>query len=552
MATSLNSVALTIVLLVAPAGALPQGAPTTPEAKLGGSTMLVGDQFGDSVSIDGDWALVGAPGRGSGVLLAVGVAYIFSRTGSTWTEQVELAPTVPVHGGIFGNDVALCGSTAAVAAHGSETVHIYVKSGTSWAEEAVIQGVTQISNSSFARCIDLDGDRLVVGIPTQAAVQFGPGLGAAKVYVRTGTTWSLEQTLLASDPGAGDKFGQSVSIDGNTILIGASLDDIAGLSRAGSAYVFTRSGSTWTEQVKLTASDKAADDQFGAAVSLSADQALIGAPRAAYSGFTFAGAVYDFRRAGSAWTEQGKVTPSDPGNFRQFGSAIDQSGINFVVGSPAPTFGAQGAHLFELCGGTWKELDQLQPFPFTGGPQFGWSVAVSGDTTIVGANQEPVGGTPAVGAAYVYRQQSAVASYCISGFSASGCAATLSATGIPSATAGSGFSVTAASIEGGQVGLLFLGFSGQQSTPWGTGSSTMCVAPPRIRAALLPVGGTAGSCDGSYQQDLNALWCTSCPKGMFNPGPGNAVEVQFWYSDPQNPLGPGSSLSDALEFCMGP
>jgi hypothetical protein len=140
-------------------------------------------------------------------------------------------------------------------------------------------------------------------------------------------------------------------------------------------------------------------------------------------------------------------------------------------------------------------------------------------------------------------------SYCTAGVSASGCQAVLSSTGTPSATATSGFSLTANNVEGTSDGLFFFGTNGRQANAWGNGTSLQCVIPPVLRGGLLSGVGTNGQCDGSSTQDLNTLWSLKPAK---NPGVGGVTQAQFWYRDPQNTSSQTTSLSDAVEFVVCP
>jgi hypothetical protein len=161
------------------------------------------------------------------------------------------------------------------------------------------------------------------------------------------------------------------------------------------------------------------------------------------------------------------------------------------------------------------------------------------------------GTAPLVDMGALERQPAAVV-YCTAGTSASGCQALLGASGTPSATAASGFTLLASGVEGAKDGLYFFGTNGRQANSWGNGTSFQCVVPPVKRAGLLPGSGTSGACDGSFAQDLNALWCPTCPKPQKNPGPGALVQAQLWYRDPQNTSNQTTSLSDALEFTLQP
>ena len=142
--------------------------------------------------------------------------------------------------------------------------------------------------------------------------------------------------------------------------------------------------------------------------------------------------------------------------------------------------------------------------------------------------------------------------YCTAGTSASGCTAAISSTGTASATAPSGFAVTAAGVEGLRNGLFLFGTNGQQANPWGNGTSYQCVVPPVTRAGAQAGSGTLGLCDGSFAQDLNALWCPSCPKSAVNPGAGARVQAQLWYRDPESTSNQATSLSNGLEVEVCP
>ncbi|MFC2031990.1 PKD domain-containing protein [Chloroflexota bacterium] len=195
------------------------------EIKLTASDGAADDSLGLSVSIDGDTALVGAAGDDDKGVYS-GSAYVYVRSGTTWTEQAKLTASDGAADDFFGYSVSISGDTALVGAY-------------------------------------LDDDN-------------GSNSGSTYVYVRSGTTWTQQAKLTASDGAADDSFGYSVSISGDTALVGACYDDDNG-SNSGSACVYVRSGTTWTQQAKLTASDGAADDFFGYSVSISGDTALVGA-----------------------------------------------------------------------------------------------------------------------------------------------------------------------------------------------------------------------------------------------------------------------------------
>ncbi len=142
--------------------------------------------------------------------------------------------------------------------------------------------------------------------------------------------------------------------------------------------------------------------------------------------------------------------------------------------------------------------------------------------------------------------------YCTAGTSASGCTATISSTGSASASAASGFTVTASLVEGSKAGIFFFAQNGMQAAPWGSGTSYQCVVPPVMRGGLIFGGGTVGGCDGTFSQDLNARWCPACPKPLQAPTAGVPLQIQLWYRDPLNTSNQTTSLSDALEVLPCP
>jgi hypothetical protein len=144
-------------------------------------------------------------------------------------------------------------------------------------------------------------------------------------------------------------------------------------------------------------------------------------------------------------------------------------------------------------------------------------------------------------------------SYCTAGVGASGCQAALSASGVPSATATSGFLLIATGVEGARDGLFFFGANGRQAAPWGSSGAFQCVQPPVSRTRLLQGFGTVGSCNNSMVDDLNAWWCSTCPRPAQKPGVGTLVQAQLWYRDPWNSKNStATNFSDAIEFSVLP
>jgi hypothetical protein len=201
----------------------------------------------------------------------------------------------------------------------------------SWAEGQKLLASDGGTLDEFGHSVSLDGDTVLIGAPANS--DNGAWTGSAYVFIRTGTTWAQQQKLLPSDSALDDTFGLCVSLDGDTALIGAGWDDNDNGVDSGSAYVFTRTGTTWTQQAKLLALDGAAGDCFGASVALSGDNALIGAVFDDDNGVDY-GYAYVFTRTGTTWTQQAKLLASDGAAGDQFsGYTSSISGNTVLIGA---------------------------------------------------------------------------------------------------------------------------------------------------------------------------------------------------------------------------
>jgi hypothetical protein len=318
---------------------------------LAGGTEIQ-EYLGNSVSISGDgsYAIAGAHGEdyinGVGGVWNSGRINIWVRSGSSWSSQAYIRAGDISADNYFGYkvDINNDGSYAIVGAHGVDTggtnagaAYIFTRSGTSWSQQQKLQSSDIQAGDLFgiSVAISSDGTYAIVG-----AYEENGGTGAAYIFTRSGSTWTEQAKIVASDPNSNDKFGWSVSIsnDNNYVIVGAVNDDEGG-DNAGAAYVFTRSGSTWTQQAKLIASDSQANDWFGYSVAISGDtnHAIVGSPYedTAGSSNNGPGASYIFSRSGSTWTEK-RIVRSPTGLEKDFfGISVTMSsdGSYAIVGA---------------------------------------------------------------------------------------------------------------------------------------------------------------------------------------------------------------------------
>lgn len=461
------------------------------------------DQFGSSVVLSGDGQTlaVGAfteSSNASGIdgnqaddsLVSAGAVYVFGRIGTTWAQQAYVKASNPDEGDSFGWGVALSddGNTLAVGAaressnaagiDGDQSddslgaagaVYVFVRNGNVWSQQAYIKAAHPGAADFFGDSLALsgDGDTLAVGALGEDSSATGidgdqtddslAGAGAVYIFSRTGSVWSQQTYIKASNPDSGDIFGQSVALasDSNTLVVGAigessSATGIDGaqnddsLSYAGAVYVFARDGETWSQQAYVKSSNPDENDHFGGRVAVSddGDTFVVGArwEDSSTTGINgsppndlepSAGAAYVFARDGGVWSQQAYVKASSTGWSDKFGVsvALSSDGDILAVGAEGQSGGAMGiegdadgsaphsgaVYVFVRTGGVWSQRAYVKASDTKAGDSFGYGCALSndGETLAVGAygedsNATGFGGNQAdvsihdAGAVYLY------------------------------------------------------------------------------------------------------------------------------------------------------
>ena len=355
------------------------------------------DYFGTSVSISGDYAIVGAPtdddqGADSGS------AYIFERSGAIWRQVTKLTASDGAASDRFGSSVSISGDHAVVGAHGdndngygSGSAYIFERTGTGWHQASKL---TANGGFAFGWSVSLSNDCAIVGSPQ--------GSGAAYIFERSGATWRQVAKLTASDGSASDSFGWSVSISDDYVIVGAIAADAKG-DRSGAAYVFERRDANWHQAAKLTASDGSALDWFGYSVSISAGHAVVGAYGNDDHGDE-SGSAYVFGRKATGWSQVTKLTASDGAASDYFGMSVSISGDYAIVGAYRDDdkgFGSGSVYVFERSGARWDEVFKLTARDGAPTDGFGWPVSLCGDYAIVGAYNNDDSGESS-GSAYIF------------------------------------------------------------------------------------------------------------------------------------------------------
>lgn len=449
--------------------------PIAQQALLMASNAEGNDNFGLRVAISGDTVVVGAPAEDSAApgingdqksngAPVSGAAYVFVRSGSNWVQQAYLKASNTGGGDRFGESVAISGDTVVVGADDEDSAapgvngdqadnnainagaaYVFVRSNGTWTQQAYLKASNPGTGDEFGSSVAIEGDLIVVGATREDSA--APGVngdqannaasdaGAVYVFVRSNGTWTQQAYLKASNPGAGDFFGNSVAISGSRVVVGAPFEDsnasgIGGnqndnsATSAGAAYVFVRfvvrpSGFAWAQQAYLKASNTGPEDDFGRSVAIEGDTIVVGAPGEDSIGnnpVADSGAAYVFVRSNNAWVQQAYLKASKAGGQDRLGVSVAISGDTAVVGAPYEDSAASGvngdpadnnasdsgaAYVFVRNNGTWTQQNYLKASNPGGQDGFGCSVAISNGTALIGALYAN-GGVQLSGAAYVF------------------------------------------------------------------------------------------------------------------------------------------------------
>lgn len=376
--------------------------------KLTASDAGAVDQFGNSVSVDGDIAVIGSwrddctadPNNNCGA------AYVYRFNGTDWVQEQKLMASDADEGDRFGESVSVHGDTVIIGATGDYcsgehcgSAYVFRFNGLNWTEEQKLTASDAAPISAFGSSVTINGNTAMIG-SSGAACASGLSCGAVYVFRFDSVTWNEVQKLTASNASLLSFFGTSVSLKGDVVVIGAPGTDCAAGDNCGSAYVFRFKGITWAEEQKLVASD-AAPSSFGRTVSVDGDAVLVGA-----RGDDCCGSAYAFRFTGTEWIEEQKLAASDAAALDNFGASVSVNGNMAVVGSRGDdcpqgiTCGA--AYVFHFDGTNWNQRQKLTASDASDDSMFGHAVAVSDDTLFVTASNDDCPSGNDCGSAYVF------------------------------------------------------------------------------------------------------------------------------------------------------
>jgi hypothetical protein len=277
---------------------------------------------------------VGAPGADFGI----GTAYVFTDAAGSWTQQAEFRAKDALGGDKFGYSVVTTGSSVMVGADGyrgnAGAVYVFADNAGTWSQQAEITAGDGLAYDRFGWAMAVSGPTLVVSAVRHAAN------GAIYVFTQSGTTWTQVAELTAGDGKPNDYFGDKVALSGTRIVAGAPGHN----QTTGAAYVFGHSATGWSQVGELTAHDGTAHDCFGWSVGLSGTTVLVGAEQHSAA----AGAAYVFKKNGSAWSQRAELAAGDGASGNEFGYSVSLSGTTALVGSDNSEAGAGSSYVFKV------------------------------------------------------------------------------------------------------------------------------------------------------------------------------------------------------------
>jgi len=395
-----------LVIIIAP---LSSAAEYTQQKLLAGDGATE-DGFGYSVAVSGNTALVGSNRSDNEIAGAdVGAAYIYTLTDTGWRQEAKLMAEDGMAGDTLGGKLALYENIAVIGAIGQDTkgenagaAYVFERTGSHWQQRAKLTARDGADGDAFGQSIAVSSNTIVIGAPHDDAL--ADGSGSVYIFNRTGSQWSQSAKLVASDGLAGDLFGISVALFEDTLLVGADLHDEKS-TNAGAVYVFTKADGSWGQQAKLMADDGGNTDIFGVRVALHGDTALISARRDDDDVMGVdAGSAYLFVRKGTAWHQQAKLTAPDGSADDRFGRGVALSENTAAISAMHQDDKGQNSgsvYIFTHTEGTWRYQKQLTAEDADREDLFGWNLALSDNTLVVGAIKNDDKGKDS-GSAYVF------------------------------------------------------------------------------------------------------------------------------------------------------
>lgn len=385
--------------------------PYIQQRKLNASDAATGDQYGFSVAISGDTAIVGAPQDDYLTFTNGGSVYVYVRTFTgglgTWAQQAKLTPTTSANNLKFGRAVALSGDTAVI---GSDTgAYVFTRSGTVWTQQTLLAGGDALPSDHFGMSVALNGSTLILSAPYHDTSEVDAG--AAYVFTGGGASWTQQAKLTSPSASASGLFGVAVDLSGDLAVVGEPGSDVSGAD-SGAVHTFTRSAGVWSNSQTLTGTGLTAGDGLGSSVATDGTLIVAGAPTRDHNSQPDSGAafLYTYSVSSFAFTQIFSAAGSASGD--RAGAAVDVQGRRVVVGLPnadVSSFADAGAVVvYGFTGTAWAEETRRTASDSAVDDKFGIAVALDTYTYVIGAELGNASGATDSGAAYVLVEYSVI------------------------------------------------------------------------------------------------------------------------------------------------
>ena len=362
------------------------------------------DRFGDAVAADGAWLMVGAPNESSGGVDA-GAVYVYELDNGNYVQRARLIASDGASGDSFGNAIDIDGDVAVIGAwqdnlaagSGAGSAYVFERIAGVWTQRVKLMAPDAATADAFGFAVGVSGDAILIGASLDDITGVGQNAGSAHLFRRNGGTWLHSAQLLASDGNAFNRFGAALAISGTNVLVGAQAAD----QGAGATYAYNISNGSATFQSRFVTNDRGATDAFGSAIALDGDTALIGAPQHSGTIGTLAGAAYIFTRSGGNWLQQLKLVEPATLAGDKFGFSLALSNNVAVVGAPSASAGCQGcgaASVYQRFGANWSRVSRLLAADAAQFDNLGTAVAATTEGAVLGApNANDPGGSADAG-----------------------------------------------------------------------------------------------------------------------------------------------------------
>ena len=506
------------------------------QGKLTSAGSRPADESSGDIALDGDTLAVGAVRASAPGAVQSGTVFVYTRSGSSWTQSATVTPNVPVDFSFFGEAVELDGDDLAVGAPTEDRVYLFQRSGGTWTQQAVLAPPAVGQSVAFGASLALDGDTLAVGAPLHNSDTGDEGAGRVFVYRRTGGVWGAPQ-IVEGSVYTYAAFGRSLALSGPHMVV------TEGGPFSQSAAIYAYNGTDW--QFQQTVPVSATPASWGSGVrSVAIDGATLAIAVPQWTSLFVpapVGRVFVSELVNGVWTLAADFSAA--GDVRVSGEYVVAGDVRDATAG----VDAGAVRVARKRTTAWDEFTLALASDAAPGDLLGVRVDIDGTTLAAAAGNKDVT-TSLIAPVYVGVNLGSAVAYCTGKVNSLGCTPSISAVGATASASGAGtFTLRADQLIGNTSGIAFYSLSGRAAVPFQGGF--LCVEAPLRRTPLTTSSPSApGVCGGVSTVNFNSVIASGTNPGLNEVGA--LVRAQWWHRDAAAPI--PTSLTDALEFSVGP